>query len=84
MSDKGIRRAPAIPRIPNPRCRSASHRTPLWCIAGAAKTIRTGIHSKLRPVWRYTAKDALESPGVPAVEVFRKLIADSEKQLAGP
>lgn len=35
------------------------------------------------PVWRYTAKDALASPGVPAVEVFRKLIADSEKQLAG-
>ena len=35
------------------------------------------------PVWRYTAKDALDSPGVPAVEVFRKLIADSEKQLAG-
>jgi hypothetical protein len=35
------------------------------------------------PVWRYTANDALESPGVPAVEVFRKLIADSEKQLAG-
>jgi hypothetical protein len=34
------------------------------------------------PVWRYTAKDALQSPGVPAVEVFRKLIADSEKQLA--
>ena len=35
------------------------------------------------PVWRYTAKDALDSPGVPAVEVFRKLIADAEKQLAG-
>jgi hypothetical protein len=35
------------------------------------------------PLWRYTAKDALDSPGVPAVEVFRKLIADSEKQLAG-
>jgi hypothetical protein len=34
-------------------------------------------------VWRYTAKDALQSPGVPAVEVFRKLIAESEKQLAG-
>ena len=34
------------------------------------------------PVWRYAAKDALQSPGVPAVEVFRKLIADSEKQLA--
>jgi hypothetical protein len=35
------------------------------------------------PVWRYTAKDALEPPGVPAVEVFRKLIEESEKQLAG-
>jgi hypothetical protein len=35
------------------------------------------------PVWRYSAKDALQSPGVPAVEVFRKLIAESEKQLAG-
>jgi hypothetical protein len=34
-------------------------------------------------VWRYTAKDALESPDVPAVEVFRKVLADSEKQLAG-
>ena len=35
------------------------------------------------PVWRYAAEDALQSPDVPAVEVFRKLIADSEKQLAG-
>jgi hypothetical protein len=35
------------------------------------------------PVWRYTAKDALESPDVPAVEVFRKLIVESEKKLAG-
>jgi hypothetical protein len=33
-------------------------------------------------VWRYSAKNALESPSVPAVEVFRKAIADSEKQLA--
>jgi hypothetical protein len=35
------------------------------------------------PVWRYIAKDALESPSVPAVE-FRKVIAESEKALAGP
>jgi hypothetical protein len=34
------------------------------------------------PVWRYSAKDGLQSPDVPAVEVFRKLIAESEKQLA--
>jgi hypothetical protein len=33
-------------------------------------------------VWRYSHKDALESPSVPAVKVFRKLIAESEKQLA--
>jgi hypothetical protein len=33
-------------------------------------------------VWRYTAKNALESPSVPAVEAFRTVIADSEKQLA--
>jgi len=33
-------------------------------------------------VWRYIAKDALASPGVPAVEAFRKLVTESEKQLA--
>lgn len=32
-------------------------------------------------VWRYTAKDALDAPEVPAVEAFRKLVAESEKQL---
>jgi hypothetical protein len=32
-------------------------------------------------VWRYSGKDALASPSVPAVEAFRKLIAESEKQL---
>ncbi|MBV8632447.1 MAG: hypothetical protein JOZ83_16080 [Silvibacterium sp.] len=31
------------------------------------------------PAWRYTAKDALESPSVPAVDKFRKAIADAEK-----
>jgi hypothetical protein len=35
------------------------------------------------PVWRYTEKDALESPDVPAVDAFRALIVQSEKQLAG-
>jgi hypothetical protein len=34
-------------------------------------------------VWRYTSKDALHSPDVPAVDVFRNVIAESEKQLAG-
>src|SRR6266568_5700565 len=33
-------------------------------------------------VWRYSAKNALASPSVPAVETFRKLVVESEKQLA--
>jgi len=33
-------------------------------------------------VWRYQAKDALRSPGVPAVDEFRKAIAEAEKQQA--
>jgi hypothetical protein len=33
-------------------------------------------------VWRYTERGALASPSVPAVEAFRKLVAESEKQLA--
>jgi hypothetical protein len=33
-------------------------------------------------VWRYSGKNVLDSPSVPAVEAFRKAIADSEKQLA--
>jgi hypothetical protein len=35
------------------------------------------------PVWRYSSGDALHSPDVPAVDKFRDLIAESEKQLAG-
>jgi hypothetical protein len=33
------------------------------------------------PVWRYGAKDALRSPGVPAVDEFRKAIIEAEKQV---
>ena len=33
-------------------------------------------------VWRYSAKNALASPSVPAVEAFHKLVVESEKQLA--
>lgn len=34
------------------------------------------------PVWRYTAKDSLNSPAVPAVDEFRKAIAAAEKAQA--
>jgi hypothetical protein len=33
-------------------------------------------------VWRYSGKEALASPSVPAVEAFHKLVVESEKQLA--
>ncbi len=33
-------------------------------------------------VWRYEAKDALRSPGVPAVDEFKKAITEAEKQRA--
>jgi hypothetical protein len=32
------------------------------------------------PGWRYTTKDALHSPNVPAVAEFRKIIEEAEKQ----
>jgi hypothetical protein len=32
-------------------------------------------------VWRYSSKDALQSPGVPAVDAFRKVVKEAEKQL---
>jgi hypothetical protein len=46
------------------------------------------IHEQSDPldspaVWRYSAKDALSVPGVPAVEKFHDAIAESEKALAG-
>jgi hypothetical protein len=34
------------------------------------------------PVWRYMRNDALRSPGVPAVDAFRKTIVEAEKQQA--
>ena len=34
------------------------------------------------PEWYYSAKSALKSPTVPAVDEFRKVIAEAEKQRA--
>jgi hypothetical protein len=32
------------------------------------------------PIWRFSAKNALNGPQIPAVEQFRKAIEESEKQ----
>jgi len=44
------------------------------------ETLNLAIESPA--VWRYSNKDALRSPTVPAVDKFRKAIEDSEKQTA--
>ncbi len=49
------------------------------------RAAHTGSPLDAPAVWRYTAKDALSSPDVPAVDAFRKAVTESERQLAsGP
>jgi hypothetical protein len=40
----------------------------------------TGSFDQQAPAWRYTNKNALRSPNVPAVDEFRKLVDEAEKQ----
>lgn len=40
----------------------------------------TGSLDQQAPAWRHTNKNALRSPNVPAVDEFRKLIEEAEKQ----
>jgi hypothetical protein len=81
LGDAGIPDDPSQPATPRPQIEVGSSQDtfvvyrgnmndPNWSPIDAA------------PVWRYSAKDALASPAVPAVDAFRKLIAESEKQLA--
>ena len=44
----------------------------------------TGNPLNAPAVWHYSAPNALASPGVPAVDEFRKLLLESEKQLSKP
>ena len=40
----------------------------------------SGSLDQQAPAWRYSNKNALHSPNVPAVDEFRKLIEEAEKQ----
>ncbi|HYK37319.1 hypothetical protein [Alloacidobacterium sp.] len=71
---------------PHPQMEVGSTQDTFVVYRGNLASSNTGILNPLDspPAWRYTAKNALASPGVPAVDAFRKAIADSEKALAGP
>ena len=55
-------------------------RTRLRSIA-EVPAIRRGMRWRLQSVWRYIAKDGLRSPSVPAVDEFKKVLLEAEKQL---
>jgi hypothetical protein len=77
MGQPGSRQSPG-PQGPEPQISAGSSKDTMTVYRG---NIDHALDSPA--LWRYTAKDALESPSVPAVEVFRKQIAEAEKQQAG-
>lgn len=69
------------PGIPHPQIEAGSTQDMFVVYRGNAGDPNTNPLDA-PAVWRYSGKDALASPSVPAVDAFRKLIAESEKQLA--
>jgi hypothetical protein len=70
------------PAHPYPQIEVASSEDTLVVYRGGSKDDPNWSPLDSPAVWRYSGKNALESPSVPAVEAFRKAIAESEKQLA--
>jgi hypothetical protein len=68
------------PSTPRPQMEAGSPQDTFVVYRGSTQPDQSPLDSP--SVWRYSGKDALASPSVPAVEVFRKLIAESENQLA--
>jgi hypothetical protein len=69
---------------PHPQMEVGSTEDSFAVYRGDPNRVRSGSPLDSPPVWRYTAKNALASPGVPAVDQFRRVIAESEKALSGP
>src|SRR5271156_308865 len=70
------------PATPQPQIEAGSTQDMFVVYRGGIKDDPNWSPLDAPAVWRYSGKNALESPSVPAVEAFRKAIADSEKQLA--
>jgi hypothetical protein len=76
-------RAPGAPTQTAPQDTRAAPQTEVGTISQDMFTVYEGGTGNTydRPAgWRYTSKDALHSPDVPAVDEFRKLIEEVEKQ----
>ncbi len=86
----GVRWGPALPNdpsnagtqpsTPRPQMEAGSPQDTFVVYRGSSQPDQSPLDSP--SVWRYSGKDALASPSVPAVEAFRKRIAESEKELA--
>jgi len=88
-TDTGIRvgaqkgRSPSAPTEPLPEDTRAAPQTEVGFSEDTFVVYQghsSGPVDQQTPVWRYTRKDALHSPNVPAVAEFRKLIEEAEKQ----
>ena len=67
----------AQPQDPHPQIEAGSTQDMFAVYRGKRDNVLDGP-----AVWRYSTSDALSSPGVPAVDRFKKLIAEAEKQQA--
>jgi hypothetical protein len=69
------------PAVPRPQVEAGSSQD-MFAVYRGKKDDPTSSPLEAPAVWRYSAKDALALPSVPAVEAFHKLVLESEKQLA--
>ena len=77
----GVRQGnPGISSAPRPQV-EAGESEDMFVVYRNNKENPSGSPLDAPPVWRYSATDALASPEVPAVGVFRDVIAKSEKAL---
>jgi hypothetical protein len=78
-------RSPNAPQQPLPQDTRPAPQTEVgssedtFMVYEGQSTITASLDQQV-PAWRYTKKDALHSPTVPAVDEFRKLIEEAEKQ----
>jgi hypothetical protein len=78
----GQQGAPPSTTYPGPEPPRPTVRNEAGTADDTFELFRGGVEYPLdsAPLWRYTAKDALDAPEVRAVEQFRRAVADSEKQ----